>query len=246
MGSGTITGWSILSKNLSLDERKDKQATYIAALALLSTDFARKISNIWPDSAIIPFSDDVGIFGGGTQLATLDNWLSTCTYAGVGGFEEPVTPYAKRRYGTYYQLIDPFVSRPDLQRELVNCGNAVVRQNAINESPYMIRDVTIDLSDYRFAFGEIRRQVDYFSKKVRVATDPYVGPNSNIENTLDAIAITMTGVRDAVVDDEGNLGNATLKSLTQDPLRPDGLISEWELTVIYGLGKLTINERILS
>jgi hypothetical protein len=229
--SGTVSGWDVKSKNLSLLERANQQAAYAQSIP------DRRFRNIWPDTVQLRFTDETagenattGFFGGGDQVATLGAHYLTVIEAGKRSNENPKQPLSGFKRGSVFRILDPFVAFEQYQDIVIDGGNYYMKQDGDDLEPYAIRALSTDVTDIFKAEDNVAVQVDSFARKLRTQLQPFLGPFVIDEPFFDLVSNNFEAVRKDVVEQNKELRDIVLLGIEEDEDRPDTFIIRCEVT----------------
>lgn len=229
--SGTVSGWNVKSKNLSLLERAQQQASYAQGIP------GRRYRNIWPDTVRLRFTDETagedattGVFGGGDQIATFGSHFLSVIEAGKRSNENPKQPLTGFKRGSVYKIQDPMSAIQEYQDIIIDGGNYYVVQDGDDQAPYAIRALSTDVTDIYKAEDNVAVQVDSFARKLRAQLKPFLGPFVIGAPFFDLVSNNFEAVRKDVVENNQELRDIVLLGIEEDPDRSDTFIVRCRVT----------------
>ena len=201
--SGTITDWTIQSKDLTDTQFAMEMADYAEGLG------NRRFRNVFPSTCQVTFSDQTdpslasGLYGGGDVISEVGGQYQAAMFAAMRSSQKPAQALTKVMGTGIYRVLNPFGDfyggDEDTNDIVLNGGNWIATQDTAGGDVSCARAVTTDTSDIQKLEDSVTVQVDNFSRILRKQIKPLLGPFNIEETYFDMVSTNVQAVIDKIV-----------------------------------------------
>jgi len=241
-GGVSLTALVITSRTYTTTALKAAIAAYPGTIA------SRRVRNVYPDSALVSFSDttnsadlSTGIYGGGTVTSyTIGGWFMAALIAAQRSSLPASTPLTNRPISGVRRLITPFRSTSDVDT-LIDAGNYVLQQASENASITAIRALTTLITSLDFAEESVTVQIDSFARRLRRQIRPLLGSAVLDEAFFDLFSVNQAAVVDDIVNVRRELRSARLVELRESDTRADAFYASYQVRAYFSASQAEID-----
>jgi len=248
-GTGAINGspltdWEICTNPLTVDQRANEIARVPLALD------EKRVSNVWPSSADIVFTDEsagligdleeLGIFNGADAIVqSAPGYYICAALAARRSGLNPALPLTNRPLSGIYQLreVRDVFTRDQLLR-IGSTGNTLMEQRGGEATSITaVRCVTTDVTDLKVAEESVVAQVDNFTRDVRLTARPIFGQNviDPEGQFLDLFSAKVQSVINRYTDRANRRARSIrIRRVFEDPNNKDTVIMEVDYNPLFG------------
>jgi len=230
---------TVKSKVLNTVQYRDSIAAYPATLQ------NRRVRNVYPDRALISFDDttnpndtSVGFYGGGEVTDyEVGGWLMAATIAAQRSGLPASTPLTRRGFSGVQRLVNPFGDNVADLDVILDGGNYLLAQEGGDgASCYAIRAITTNTTDLNYLEEAVGVQIDNFARKLRRQVTPILGTTLLDEGFFDLFSTISAAVVSDVLRNK-EIREIKLTSLSEDPLRADTFLANYEARPYFSAAK---------
>ena len=243
-GGVAMTALVLKSKALSTQQLRDAIGAYPATIA------DRRVRNLYPDRALITFTDGTnpndeasGFYGGGTVTDyEIGGWFMAAIAAAQRSGLPASTPLTKRPFSGVQRLMSPFGTNVYDEDVVLDGGNYLLTQpGGENSGVEAVHAVSTDTTDLSFVEDSAAPQIDNFARKLRRQITPMLGSTVLDEAFFDMFSTVQAAVVKDVVDNR-ELRAADLIEVREDETRADRFIASYNVRLYYpaNQGDITI------
>jgi len=207
--SGTITAWTIQSKDLTDTQFAMEMAEYAEGLG------NRRFRNVFPSTCQVKFSDQTdpslasGLYGGGDVIVEVGGQYQAAMFAAMRSSQKPAQALTKVMGTGIYKVLNPFGDfyggDEDTNDIVLNGGNWIATQDTVGGDVSSARAVTTDTSDIQKLEDSVTVQVDNFARILRKQIKPLLGPFNIEETYFDMVSANVQAVIDKIVIEDKDM-----------------------------------------
>lgn len=230
---------TVKSKVLNTTQYRDAIAAYPATIQ------NRRIRNVYPDRALVSFDDttnpndtSVGFYGGGEVTSyEVGGWLMAATIAAQRSGLPASTPLTRRNFSGVQRLVNPFGDNVADLDVILDGGNYLLAQDGGDGSScYAVRAITTNTTDLNYLEEAVGVQIDNFARKLRRQITPILGTTLLDEGFFDLFSTISAAVVSDVLRNK-EIREIKLTSLSEDPLRADTFLANYEARPYFSAAK---------
>lgn len=227
------------SKVLSTAQLRDAVAAYPPTVK------DRRVRNVYPDRALITFTDTTnpndettGLYGGGEiKDHEVGGWLMAAIAASQRSGLPASTPLTKRPFSGIQRLVNPFGSNiSDLDKILDNGNYLLAQPGGENAGVEAVRAISTDTTDLNFLEEAVTVQIDNFARKLRRQVVPILGSTVLDENFFDLFSTISSAVVTDVLSNR-EMRELDLVSMEEDPNRADTFLANYNARPFFSAAK---------
>lgn len=230
---------ALKSRVLSTTQLRDAIAAYPGTIQ------DRRVRNVYPDRALVTFTDGTnpddettGLYGGGTVADyEVGGWLMAAIAAAQRSGLPASTPLTKRPFLGIQRLVNPFGNNISYLDTILDAGNYLLSQaGGDNVGVEAVRAVTTDVTDLNYLEESVTVQLDNFARKLRRQVAPILGSTILDEAFFDLFSMISQAVVTGVLTNR-EIRELELVSITEDPDRADTFLASYSAKPFFSAAK---------